>query len=169
MEKQFSIIRAVDHLLTFINSFMLILVLGALIVVSFTQVILRNFFDSGIMWADVGARHLVLWIGFIGALFATRKETHISIDALARAFPESWHEFTRTVVNLISTIVSGFLTFASVKFVIDERLMGGMLFLNIPTWVAELIIPISFAAITLRFCLCFIVHFARMFRQLRGA
>lgn len=168
MEKHFSIIRVIDHLLTFINSVMLMLVLGSLIIICFLQVILRNFFESGIPWADVAARHLVLWIGFVGATFATRRENHLAIDALARLFPKSWDEAIRALINLISAIVCGFLTYAAAKFVLNERTMGDILLLSIPTWVVELIIPISFLAIALRFLLCFIVHVARTVKSVRG-
>ena len=37
------------------------------------QIIMRNMFSSGIVWADPLLKIMVLWLGMLGALYATRK------------------------------------------------------------------------------------------------
>ena len=62
---------------------LLVLLLSAMIVLAATQIMLRNFFDSGFVWIDPLLRVLVLWLGLIGATVATRNNRHIRIDLLS--------------------------------------------------------------------------------------
>src|SRR3990167_6348126 len=77
-----------DKLLMKVEGFFLTSILIALLFFAFLQVVLRNFFDSGINWGDVFARHLVLCIAFLGATLSTREGRHIRIDALAKILPK---------------------------------------------------------------------------------
>ena len=51
---------------------LLVILLTAMIVLACTQILLRNFFDSGIVWIDPLLRVMVLWLGLVGATVATR-------------------------------------------------------------------------------------------------
>ena len=62
----------------------LVALLALMIALAAVQIFLRNFFGAGIIWGDVLVRVLVLWIGLIGAMIATRQNKHISIDLVAR-------------------------------------------------------------------------------------
>ena len=64
---------------------MLVVIVLFMVVLAFLQVLLRNIFDQSFLWGDPLLRHLVLWVGFIGASLATREEKHINIDVLGRA------------------------------------------------------------------------------------
>ena len=63
---------------------LLVVILSVMILLSFLQVLLRNFFEQGILWGDILIRNLVLWVGFIGASLATRENKHINIDLFTR-------------------------------------------------------------------------------------
>ena len=60
---------------------------GWTVVLAALQIVLRYGFDSGIAWADPLLRVLVLWLGLLGALAATRDRRHITIDVLSRMLP----------------------------------------------------------------------------------
>ena len=63
---------------------LLVLLMGLIIALAFSQIILRNFLSHSIWWADPLIRHLVLWASFLGATIATRKNQHIKIDIIFR-------------------------------------------------------------------------------------
>ena len=48
------------------------------------QILLRNFFDIGLIWLESYLRMQVLWLAMLGAMVATREGEHIRIDLLAR-------------------------------------------------------------------------------------
>lgn len=114
------------------------------------QVILRNFFHTGVEWGDVFVRHLVLWVGFFGATISSKKNQHIRIDALTKVIPPRFLPLVEIFVALFCIIVASLLTMAAYKFMSDERMASETLFLNVKTWVMISIMPIGFGIITFR-------------------
>jgi TRAP-type C4-dicarboxylate transport system permease small subunit len=70
---------------------LLVVLLSTMIVLAGTQIILRNFLDSGFVWIDPLLRVLVLWLGLLGATVATRNNKHIRIDLLSKLFDRNTH------------------------------------------------------------------------------
>ena len=81
---------------------LLVLLLSAMIVLAATQIMLRNFFDSGFVWIDPLLRVLVLWLGLIGATVATRNNRHIRIDLLSRFFSRNVHRLIQSIIGQVS-------------------------------------------------------------------
>lgn len=129
------------------------LLLSLMILLSFGQVILRNFFDSGIIWGDIFLRQLVLWVGFLGASLAVRSRRHISIDFLPNVLPSSWSPWIRCFSNFCAGIITAVLTFSAWTFVQYEREAESTLFLDLPVWAFQVVLPYSFLIISLRFLL----------------
>lgn len=153
MQRLLNFFSGVDRTFAAIVKALLITILLAMVAFVVLQVILRNIFDSGISWADVAARHMVLWITFLGAMLATRSRQHISIDALTRAIPKKARNSVRIVLDALACAISLFLAKAALAFVILEKAMGVELFIGIPTWIAECIIPFGFAMIAVEYAI----------------
>ncbi len=147
------LIRQIESILGRIEALAVTVLLSLMIIFSFSQVLLRNFFNDGILWADIFVRQLVLWVGFLGASLAVRESKHISIDFLPNILPKSCGNIIQFTVNLTAGIVSGFLAFAAWRFVQFEMEGQATLFLDIPVWVFQLILPYSFGIISARFLL----------------
>ena len=102
-------------------------------------------------------RHLVLWVGFIGASLATRDEKHINIDVFSRLTSEKLKPYIRTVVELFTIAVCIILAKAAYGFVALELEDNTTVFTvweaDIPAWIFQMIIPIGFALIAFRFFL----------------
>lgn len=144
---------SIDKMLYRVEAFILVTTLALMVFIAFLQVILRNFFNAGILWGDTLARHLVLWVGFLGASLATFENRHININVLTRFLSPAWQKRSQLVVNLFSAVISALLTRAAFVFVRDERAADTRLFLDIPLWLFMSIILIGFFIITVRFVL----------------
>ena len=129
----------------------LVAVLGFMVVFAFLQVVLRNIFDEGILWGDILLRHLVLWVGFIGASLATRESKHINIDLFNRFLSERGKLISFLITNLFSVYVCFILTKAGWTFVQDEKMSGTTIFGDVPAWYFQIIIPVGFFLMALRF------------------
>lgn len=129
----------------------LALLLAAMIALSFLQIILRNLADTGIIWIDPLLRHLVLWVGFLGATLATRKGRHINVDALSRFLTAPTLRFVRTFTNLLAAFVCLLLSNAGAKLVRDEASFGGSGLLDVPTWLLQVVMPLSLLLMSSRF------------------
>ena len=147
----FRIIFAIDRLLARLEGFFLNFTLIVMLALASLQVILRNFFDTGIEWGDILARHLVLWVGFFGATLSTREDRHIRIDALTKVIPDKWKPLVDFFVCCFCIVVGLFLYDAAAKFVLSEKMAGTTLFKGIPTWYFILIMPAGFLVISFRY------------------
>ncbi len=150
------IFRFLNHL----ESGLLTTLMMSMILMAFGQIVLRNMFEFSILWADPFLRHLVLWTGMLGAAMATRDGRHIKMDVLPQLLPPRGRAVLAVLTNLFSAAVCAVLVKASIRFVSDEMEFGGPVFLDIPAWIVQLILPAAFALIAVRF-LIFAVTSAR--------
>lgn len=141
----------VDAVIDRVEQALVSIFLSVMILIALLQIVLRNLFATGLTWGDPLVRNLVLWVGFIGAAIATREGKHISIDVVSQWVPSRRKVFLEVIIDVSSFIICGLLTFAAVKFIRNEALMGTVTFLGIRAWLPELILPITFGLMTLRF------------------
>lgn len=147
---------------------LLVSVLSIMVIFAFAQVVLRNIFGEGILWGDIFLRHLVLWVGFLGASLATRQEKHINIDLFTRFLSQRGKDISRLITNLFSFLICVVLTDASWRFVQDEQLMGTTVFNDIPAWYFQIIIPVGFLLMALRFLILGTLNLQEIFSKKKG-
>lgn len=146
---------ALNRLSAKVEAFLLVSVLLIALFFAFLQVILRNFFDSGINWGDVFTRHLVLWIGFFGATISTLEDKHIRIDALTKILPKRAIPIVELLICLFCIVVGYLLYLSAYHFVVGEKMALTTLFEGIPTWYFIVIMPVGFGIITFRYLVKF--------------
>ena len=139
----------------------LVVLFSLMIAMAVLQILLRNFFDTGIVWSDVMVRNLVLWVGFVGAMVATRGDKHININLVARFLPEKAKGIADIIVKLFAAATCSIASFYSLQFVELEFRDGGVAFGKVPTWACEVIIPIAFAVIAVRFLIMAVIRYIR--------
>jgi TRAP-type C4-dicarboxylate transport system permease small subunit len=108
--------------------------------------------------ADQMLRLLVLWVAFLGAVAASREGKHIHVDAVARWLPARIKAGVRALTDLFTVGVCLLLAWQSLRFMQSARTSGEMAFGSLPVWVAELILPLAFTLIALRYALRFLHH-----------
>ncbi|OEU49990.1 MAG: hypothetical protein BA861_01690 [Desulfobacterales bacterium S3730MH5] len=140
----------------------------------------RTWFSVGIAGATDYVQHLTLWIGFLGAMLATREGKHLKIAAAAEWLPARVNCVVDCLVAFISAAVCAGLFGASLQLVVAEapglpswtaRIIpdfverwldpfglfesGGLTTIGgwIPIWVAEAVMPFGFAVMAIRFIL----------------
>ena len=145
------ILALIDSALNKAEGMLLVFLLSLMVVLSFVQVVLRNVLGEGVIWADILLRHLVLWVGFLGASLAVSHQRHIGIDALTRAFSGRWQLGARVLTNLFAAAMCLILFDASRTFLAYEIQDGRTLFFDIPEWYSQLIIPAGFALLMIHF------------------
>ncbi|MCW8824928.1 MAG: TRAP transporter small permease [Gammaproteobacteria bacterium] len=142
--------RRLGRIMGAIEDGLLITLLTLMITLAGSQIIARNFFDSGFAWGDPMLRVMVLWVGLLGAMAATRDEHHISIDVISRFLKPQHRRYTATINALFTAIVCALITWHAVGFVYLEWQDGMHVFGVVPSWLAELIIPVGFGVIAIR-------------------
>ena len=132
---------------------LLALVLGLLVLLAPLQLFLRNFFDAGIGWGDPLLRVLVLWVGMLGALAATRGRRQISIDVLSHVAGARLRSGVGVVTSLFTAAVCALVAYHSARFVASEMEYAAAAFAGVPAWTCEIVIPVAFGLIALRYAL----------------
>jgi len=140
------------HLLLTCEKTALVLLLASMVLLSFSQVVMRNFFSSGFIWAADILRAEVIWITFIGAALATEYKRHIRIDILSRLVKNK--QAVRTfdlLADLFTAGVSTLLFAAAVQYIaLMKPYATDVLFLGVEDWMIRLVIPYAFAAMAIR-------------------
>lgn len=144
---------------------LLVLLLGATVLLAPLQILLRGVFGAGIGWADPLLRVLVLWLGLLGALVASRDGRLISIDVMSRILPPRPRALAGAATSLFTAAVSGTVAYHAARFVASELRFGSVAFSGIPAWVLESILPFAFGAIALRFLLRFATDVGAFFSR----
>ena len=136
-----------------IEDAVLIFAMSVMVLLATLQIFLRNFFESGITWADPVLRSLVLWLGLLGALLAARSDKHISIDIFSRVLSQRAKDGLAVLTHLFVTFIASVISWNSARLVLGDYQAGTIAFSVVPSWIVQLIIPISFAIIALRYFL----------------
>jgi TRAP-type C4-dicarboxylate transport system permease small subunit len=141
-----------------IEDALLVFLLGSMLLLALAQILLRNVLSTGLLWGDGALRVLVLWVGLLGALAATRDDRQITVDVLARLLPPRGRSGVRVVVDLFTAAVSGLVGWHSGRLVVDSYEVGTTAFAAVPDWICQLILPVAFGLIALRYLLYAIRH-----------
>jgi TRAP-type C4-dicarboxylate transport system permease small subunit len=130
---------------------LLTVLLSLMVALALLQIFLRNVFKTGWPWADPLLGVSLLWLTMLGALAATGSGRHISLDALSHALPVTARGVLVRVNAGLAAILCAALTGASWQYTAVLSEMGGGVLLGLPEWSYELILPVGFGLMTLRF------------------
>ena len=92
-----------------VNRWALILILPTMSVIIFTNVVLRYTTSQSIEWAEEVARHMMIWLTFIGCGPVLRYGGHIAIENLQDSMPTKAAQALRV---LIALLITGFCVFS---------------------------------------------------------
>ncbi|MDR3386015.1 MAG: TRAP transporter small permease [Rudaea sp.] len=138
-----------------LEDWLLAILVVVMVALAGAQIILRNFFDTGLPWADPFLRTLVLWTGILGALAAVRDDKHIALDVLQRFLAPAAQRVARVLTLGFAAAICASMAWYSIGLVqIDfaEAAQAGTRS-PIPAWFPETILPVGFALMALRFAL----------------
>lgn len=131
----------------------LVLLVACLLALTCGQILMRNLFSITFLGSESLVRHLVLWIGLVGALVATRLDKHIRIDAALRLLPARVRAMVLGCADCFAAALCAYLAYIAGGFVLDERAFGTTAFFAVPAWIAQLCFPLVFGLMGLRFLL----------------
>lgn len=156
-----SVLRSFDRVLTKVVTWLLLFFFVMMLGIAALQVLLRLFLHTGIIWGDIAARHMVLWVGFFGAYMATREDKHFHIDVLTRFLHPKLKAWFGAFSDLFAIVICYFMLQASLTFVEVGMDADSMLFLQVPQRAAAIIVPLGFGLMLIQFLLRMIENIVR--------
>ena len=133
------------------EDWVLTLLVIVMVVLAGAQIVLRNVFDSGFSWAEPVLRALVLWSAMLGAVIATRDDQHIGLDFIARFVSGTALRAARFIALAFAAALCATMAWHSWGLVQLDREGHTEGVLGIPAWMLELILPLGFGVMALRF------------------
>ena len=149
-------LNRIERILVACNRWLLILLLVAMACIVFANVVLRYTTGDSIVWAEEVARHLMIWVTFLGAGLVLRFGGHVAIDNLHQAVSTRSARWLRSVVAVGIGVFCLVMTYFSVLYVWATRFQT----------TAATDIPISF--IYLAMPLGFLLMFVHLLFIVRG-
>ncbi len=122
-----------------------------LLILSLSQVILRNFFELGFSEIDIVSRHLVLYVTFMGAALAIENSQHIKMDFLSSLLKAQTKEKLVLPLLFLSGFICSIFFYYALQFWLEENqysLPNEQLALYL-----ALIVPAGFFTLSLHFFL----------------
>lgn len=150
----------------------LVVLLGALVLLAVSQIVLREIFETGFFRADELIKLLVLWLAMVGSIAATRDNRHIRIDALSHLLPDKAVIAIRLFVDIFAAVICGVVAWQAWRYLQLEIEFEDTVLINVPAWMAHVILPAAFALMSYRFAVSvareiFLVATGRKKRVLR--
>jgi TRAP-type C4-dicarboxylate transport system permease small subunit len=142
----------------------LVVLLGSMVLIAVLQIVLRQFFDSGIGWADELIKIIVLWLAMVGSIAAARDNRHIRIDVLSHILPGKLVSLARVLVDLFAAGVCIIIAWQAWRYLQLEIEWQETVLIDTPAWTVHAIVPLAFLLISYRFLVGCIRTLFDMFR-----
>ena len=126
--------------------------LALMTLITFGQVIARYIFDYSFVWALELVTFLFAWLIFLGMSYGVRVGSHIGVDALVNALGRRTARAVGAVATLCCIGYSLIALFGSFVYVSKMHSIGTLAQdLPIPVWIPQIVLPLGFALLALRF------------------
>jgi C4-dicarboxylate transporter DctQ subunit len=137
-----------------INTFeegVIALLLVAMTLLVFVEVILRFGFNTGVMWMEEITLLLSAWMVLFGASYGIRVGAHIGVDALVRHVRPSLRRIYGIIAVSLSMVYCGLIAYGAWVYLVKIRRIGIELEdLPWPKWIAHSILLIGMVLLALR-------------------
>jgi C4-dicarboxylate transporter, DctM subunit len=121
-----------------------------MVVLPLAEIVTRRAFSRGIPGSGPIVQHLTLWVGFLGAAIAARDGKLLAL-ATGTFIPQGiWRRTADIFAAAFGACAAVILAWGGWQMAMIEREAGTNIGADIQAWVAQLVLPISFALIAAR-------------------
>ena len=96
-------------------SLLIVLMLGAMVLITGAQIVCRTWFTA-LSWSDEVTRYLLIWSTFLGATCVYRHSGHIAITLVQDSLPKPMGKAMRVAVQVICFVLFAVLLVFSVQY-----------------------------------------------------
>jgi len=116
--------------------------LVAMVVLVFLNVVLRYGFSSGIHWSEEISLVIVIWFTFIAMALGVKENLHINVSILPKKLPKAFFTVLDCIRDVLVVAIGGIMIFYGWKLTLN----GARSFLpatHIPNSINYLVLPVS--------------------------
>ncbi len=106
---------------------------------------------GSIAWSEEFARMLVLWVSLLGASLLIKDASHIKIDLFSRLSSSRLIKLRDRILSAVTCLCCAIAASVSYQFLRIEMEFSVKMFLGLPAWLGQMILPLAFAVMTFRY------------------
>ncbi len=153
--RELHILRSINKLHKFEESVLSILLVAMTIIV-FVEVVARFVFNHGISWAQELTLIINSWMVLLGASYCIREKAHIGVEFLVDKLDGLAARLTAILALSACLLYAGIYLYGAVVFVWEDYQIGIELDdLPVPTWIPASVLVIGFSLVAVRFLAAF--------------
>ena len=127
--------------------------LAGIMLLPLAEIVSRKFFGRSIQGSAAFASNLTLWLGMLGAAIAAREGKLLTL-ATGEFLPKGRvGAAAHIVAGVVGSMVATILALGSVALLSVDRAAGSTITEGVPTWIADLALPVGFGLIAVRLAL----------------
>ena len=99
------------------NRWVLIVLMGVMAVLVFTNVVTRYALNFSIVWVEELTRYMMVWVGFLGSGLVLRHGAHIAVDTFQDLLPQRAARSLRAFIAVLLAATFAWMTWLGVRYV----------------------------------------------------
>ena len=137
---------------------LIMIALVAMLIVTFTNVVLRFGFNSGLIWSEEFSIFVFIWLSWLGVSVGLNDKVHLRVELLNKALRKrrlfKTNESVEIVVSLIWLATTVVVAYNGMP-VIEMQMRFGVVSptMRLPMWIVYLAIPFCSAVVGVRLLL----------------
>jgi len=134
-----------------LEEIVLVAMLAVMVILVFLQVVMRYLFDASLSWSEEVSRYLFLWIIWMGAGLATKKNSHICLDFVTKRLPlkgQRAADFLKGIIWLAFAVFLAYISWKLTYLLFARNQLSAAL--RIPMGFAYASIPVGITLMVLR-------------------
>ncbi|MCC7049367.1 MAG: TRAP transporter small permease [Alphaproteobacteria bacterium] len=118
---------------------------------TFTQVVLRYVFNSGLVWALEATTYMFGWLVLFGMSYGVKVGSHIGVDVLVKTLPVRGQRAVGVLAGLLCMLYAVIIFYGGYEYVAKMHQLGVEAEdIPIERWMLLIILPIGFALLFVR-------------------
>ncbi|WBY02031.1 TRAP transporter small permease [Ramlibacter tataouinensis] len=138
--------------LEYLEEGLVIVLMAAMTLVTFMQVVARYVFNYSFVWALEITGVMFAWLIFIGMSYGVRVGAHIGVDLLVRSLGRNAARAVGAVAAALCIVYALIVAWGGWQYVSKMHDVGILMQdIPIPQWIPRLVVPLGFALLAFRF------------------
>jgi C4-dicarboxylate transporter, DctQ subunit len=138
--------------LGYLEEGLVIVLMAAMTLVTFMQVVARYVFNYSFVWALELTGVLFAWLIFIGMSYGVRVGAHIGVDVIVKSLGPRAARMVGSVAAALCVVYALIVTYGGYQYVSKMHDVG-ILMQDLPVqqWIPRVVVPLGFALLAFRF------------------
>ena len=140
--------KFISDLIDRLSRVLLVVILSAMALAVFAQVLFRYVIPLPLFWTEEFARYCLVWASLLGAAVATKRGQHIAVTFVMERLPARLHRFFRVVALFSVAVILAIIMWGGIQLVMVTRAQISPA-LRIPMAIPYAAVPVGAAVMLL--------------------